>query len=275
MLNVSASQVSADPFPHVISEAILPPDLFARLKADYPSTEWFDEQLKLTGTGGSRTGAGFDIYRGDAAYDRLVASSPAWAEFDAWINSQAFVDCFTETFGAHMDAAGCMVDVAASKYDRNYIEPREVLTEHATLGDKVSGVVNKVMRPIRGKRAVNLFTRLDIQKAIGGYAKTPHTDRPNRLCSLIVYFTDSDAVGSKAASCSSTVTRTRRDPASMERHPRPENVEVFATLTPKANLGVFFPCSNNSYHGVTAVTSKGIPRDFLYINISGVSGTLW
>ncbi len=275
MLNVSAAQVVADPFPHVVSEQMLPPDLFAKLQSDYSSREWFDEQLALTGTGGSRTGAGFDIYRGDVANDRLIASSPAWAEFDAWINSQAFVDTFLTTFAGHLDGLGCMIDVAESRYDRDHIEPRAVLTEHATFGDKVSGVVNKVLRPFRGKRAVDLFSRLDIQKAVGGYAKAPHCDRPNRLCSLIVYFTDSEAAGLEGGKLLIYKHKNPRDAAAMECHPKPENVDVVATLTPTANLGVFFPCSNNSYHGVTAVTSKGIPRDFLYINISGVSGTLW
>ncbi|MFN7174841.1 MAG: 2OG-Fe(II) oxygenase, partial [Thermaurantiacus tibetensis] len=59
------------------------------------------------------------------------------------------------------------------------------------------------------------------------------------------------------------------------RHPRPEEVEVVARLKPRENQAVFFPCCNTSYHGVAAVTSQGVARDFLYINISARTGSLW
>lgn len=48
-----------------------------------------------------------------------------------------------------------------------------------------------------------------------------------------------------------------------------------ATLKPRENLAVFFPCCNTSYHGVTAVKSSGVPRDFLYINVSARTESLW
>lgn len=67
----------------------------------------------------------------------------------------------------------------------------------------------------------------------------------------------------------------RRPSTLLVRHPRAEDVDVVATLSPKENLGVFFPCSNNSYHGVNALKSQSAARDFLYINISTDSDTAW
>ena len=89
MLNVKPEDVSTDPFPHVVSEQLLDPAFYAELRKDYPTAEIFEDQKADTGLTGSRTNQGFDIYRGDMTYDRLVQSSKAWAEFDGWINSPA------------------------------------------------------------------------------------------------------------------------------------------------------------------------------------------
>ena len=133
----------------------------------------------------------------------------------------------------------------------------------------------KIIDPFRQAAPVSLFTRLDIHRSVGGYAKPPHCDRPNRLCSLIVYFTDAQASGLEGGDLL-VFKHTQAKPVSAyERHPRPEAVTQIASLRPAPNLGVFFPCQNNSYHGVTEVKSRGIERDFLYINISGRSRSLW
>ncbi len=277
MLQVSKADVASDPFPHVISDAILPPDLYARLRADYPSNDVFDTTVAQTGAAGSRTGRGrgFDIYRSEGAYDALIKNSTAWAEFDGYVNSRAFIDKYQELFGDYSQDLGLTIDMDASVYDRSFIEPREQLTEKPTLADKVGGVVHRMTSSFRQERKAELFTRLDIQRAMGGYAKLPHTDRPNRLCSLIIYFTDADSVGLEGGELLIYKHKEQKPQANYERHPAPANVDIVAKLRAKENLGVFFPCNNNSYHGVTAVTSNGVPRDFLYINISARVPTLW
>ena len=275
MLQVTREDVVAEPFPHVVKQGILPDHLFAALRADFPAASTFEGQKSESGTSGSRTGSGFDIYRGDSNFDALTARSPAWAEFHAFINSEAFADKFREVFADHLDTMGLRVDIRASHVEPDYVEPRATMTEHATFGDKVQGVVNKLLAPVRSPKPTPLFTRLDIHKSFGGYHKPAHTDRPNRLCSLIVYFSDAEAVGLEGGDLGIFRHKTSKPVTEYERHPRPDAVEQVATLTPRANLGVFFPCSNNSYHGVSAVTSKGIARDFLYINVSGRSASLW
>lgn len=277
MLQVTAADVVAKPYPHVISDEILPPDLFARLQAEYPDASIFEATAAATGSAGSRAGkgTGFDIYRGDPAYDTLMQQSAAWAEFDAWINSPAFVEKYLELFGPHAGDIGISADIPASRYNRDHVEPRELLNDKPTIGDKVGRVAHKLTRGMRGQRGVELFTRLDITRSLGGYAKPPHCDRPNRLCSLIIYFTDADRVGLEGGDL---LIYQLKQPVPVEdapRHPAAETVDVVAKLRPKANRGVFFPCCNSSYHGVTAVTSSGVPRDFLYINISGRTGNLW
>lgn len=277
MLQISRENVRHDPFPHVVTDALLADDLFRALKADWPDGRDFEATASETGSVGSRAGKGtrFDIYRGDAAYDALIARSEAWAAFDGWINSPAFVAKYLELFGADGEAMGIAAEIDPARYDRSYIEPRETLTEHATLGEKLGTLTRRLTRGLRSRGPVDLFTRLDITRSLGGYAKPPHCDRPNRLCSLIVYFSDAEATGLEGGDL--LIYKAKREVPIVDapRHPRPEEVEVVARLKPRENQAVFFPCCNTSYHGVTAVTSQGVPRDFLYINISARIGSLW
>jgi hypothetical protein len=275
MLTISRADVAADPFPHVIKQDILPPELFAQLKADFPRAEAFEEQRRVNGATGSRTGTGFDFYRGDESFVDLTRRSAAWREFDAFVNSDRFADTFRDVFADHLDKIGLRIDLAQSRVDSGYFEPRNSLTELATPADRVKALGLNVVDLFQKPKPAQLFTRLDIHKSLGGYAKPPHCDRPNRLCSLIIYFTDAEAVGMEGGDLLIFKHNQEKPVKNYERHPRPQDVTQVAKLRPKANLGVFFPCQNNSYHGVTAVTSQGIERDFLYINISGRTASLW
>lgn len=275
MLQVNRSDVRQSPFPHVISDSILEPETYRALRRDFPDTRTFAETSADVGTRGSRTGSGFDIYRGDPAYSALVQRSEAWRGFDAWINSDAFVDKFVELFGPDLDDLGMRVDLSRSRLNPDHIEPRSALTANDTMLDKTSRLGSKIADTWRGKRSAELFTRLDISKSAAGYAKAPHCDRPNRLCSLIIYFCDADAIGLEGGELKIFSHKQSKDIRDYERHPREADVDVVAQLKPKENLGVFFPCSNNSYHGVTAVTSTGAERDFIYVNITGRQSSIW
>ncbi|MDG6079093.1 2OG-Fe(II) oxygenase [Erythrobacter litoralis] len=276
MLNISRNDVQQAPFPHVVKKGILDLDLYKALRADFPSQDHFAGQTEISGSTGSRVGqgTGFDIYRGDKTYDRLIVTSPAWKQFDDWINSPAFVEKFLDVFGPDLDALGCSIRIESDAYDRGLVEGREVLTEKATLSDKAKNLSHRLFSRSNDSSG-NLFTRLDIERSIGGYAKPPHCDRQNRLCSLIVYFTDMEAEGIEGGDLSLFRHKEKVDPRAHERHPRPSDVEAVATLRPEQNLGVFFPCSNNSYHGVSALRSQSAARDFLYINISTDRHSAW
>jgi hypothetical protein len=275
MLRVSREDVSNLPFPHIVKSEILPSDLFNKLKEEFPTSDIFDGQYTKTGSLGSRVGAGtgFDIYRGDAAYDELIHRSKAWTAFDGYINSPAFIESFLEMFGDDLAALGCSVAVDPQAYDPQEVEARHVLRSKPTFASRLGTFLPK--RKPAGRGAPKLFTRLDIERSFVGYSKPPHCDRENRLCSLIIYFTDTDAEGIVGGELNVYRHKSKSVPSDHERHPLPEDVEVVASVKPKPNLGIFFPCSNNSYHGVNAVQSQGKARDFLYINISTVSSSCW
>ncbi len=275
LLNISRSEVKSAPFPHVLKDGIIPEDLFLALKRDFPQESHFEEQYSETGSKGSRTGAGtgFDIYRGDAAYDRLVASSEAWAEFDAYINSTRFIDKFLETFGPDLAGLGLKAEIDPGRYDHDLVEPRDVLTANLSLRERLGQFAHRLLG--NSDQAPGLFTRLDIERSTSGYAKPPHCDRANRLCSLIVYFTDMAAEGIEGGELALFKLRQPRTASEHQRHPKADEVEVVAQVVPRPNLGAFFPCSNNSYHGVSAITTPGKSRDFLYINISVDQAACW
>jgi 2OG-Fe(II) oxygenase superfamily len=275
MLQISSADVVSQPFPHVIKQGILAPSFFAELKAAFPDAGVFKDQSSAHGAAGSRTGSGYDLYRGDGAFSNLTGQSKAWKAFSDYINSEAFADTFREVFSDSLDSIGLRVDIRNSHVDPSYVEPRALLTETATLGDRVAMAANALIDPFRPERPTPLFTRLDIHRSLVGYMKPAHCDRPNRLCSLIVYFTDADKVGLEGGDLTVYAHKTAKPVGKYERHPEPDAVTQIAQLRPKENLGVFFPCQNNSYHGVTPVLSNGIPRDFLYINISGRARSLW
>lgn len=286
MLQVSRADVVQEPFPHVCKDEIIPGPLFARLKADFPNEDLFRDETERTGGVGSRVGAsaGFDIYRGDRSYDELIARSQAWAVFDSYINSPSFVEKFLEVFGPDLDPLGCNVDVTPGAYQRELVEGRDALVHvkpglseriWAKLGAIVGAAESSVTAVDIVPRDVPLLSRLDIERSTGGYAKPPHTDHSNRLCSLILYFTDMDRAGIEGGELNIYAHKEKKAPSDHERSPRPSAVTVVDSLKPRENLGVFFPCSNNSYHGVNAIRSARQPRDFLYINLSAHGGRCW
>ena len=275
MLEVSRQEKTQSPFPHICKDGIIPAELYARLKEDYPSADIFETEVGNSNSIGSRAGkgTGFDIYRGDSAYEKLISTSAAWRELDEYINSPAFVQTFLDVFEDDLDALGCRIDVSPEEYDPSFLEPRETLTSKRSIKELVRDALPK--RRSSEKKKVDLFTRLDIERSLGGYRKPPHCDRPNRLCSLIIYFTDIEAEGIEGGELQIFAHKNNLEPSKCKRHPNANDVIEVATVKPKENRGVFFPCSNNSYHGVNPVSTKGVARDFLYINISAKTEDCW
>src|SRR5436190_13635050 len=101
LLKITAADVVADPFPHVVKQGILPDDLYRQLRAEFPDTGVFKGQETKHGAASSRTGSGYDVYRGDAPFDELTRRSAAWAQFSDYINSEAFAETFRTVFADH------------------------------------------------------------------------------------------------------------------------------------------------------------------------------
>jgi hypothetical protein len=264
-LNVSCQEVVSDPFPHITKETFIESNLYARLKAEFPPDDVFARNTSLGGR------AGRDLYRGDAAYDELLRTSPAWREFYKYINSPSYIDLARELFGQYFERFGCSVDNDRAQFV-DCIEQREVLVDKTSLGR----VVREAKNLLAGtKHKDELFVRLDIAQGAIGYGKPVHCDRPNRLTSMLVYFCDAEEIGLKGGDLLLHEHLEKRSYKDYERHPHAGETRVIASYPPKENRGVFFLCSNNSYHSATSVTAQKGFRNFIYVSISSRAPSIW
>lgn len=269
-LIVTKKDVVLDPFPHIMASPFLDPSFYARLKAEFPRDEIFDQNTIL----GGRTGR--DLYAGDDLYESFMRESPAWSEFRQFIDSQDYVDWIIELFGDQLENCACRAKKQSIHYQR-WIEKREILAE--TPG-RLKRVVAKAKKRL-GIEETNtgppdeMFVRLDIAQASTGYEKVVHCDRPNRLSSMLIYFTNKEDIEMEGGDFS--VHRHRKDLpiTKYDRHPPKQDVETVSTMSPKENLGGVFLCCNNSYHSASAVTKSNGYREFVYISVASRARSVW
>ena len=264
MIQVHASDVVATPFPHVVAQPFLEPEFYSRLRAEFPSDDLFERDESIGGRSGR------DIYRGDREMDALLAASPAWTQLHDYINSASYLDDTLELFGRYLEEFDCKVEQEQFHFV-DHIEPRTDLASKSAAASKLASVRKRLQKTDPS----DLYCRLDIHQGGVAYGKPIHCDRPNRLVSMIVYFCDQDEIdcdGGELGLHRHLETKPYRD---YERHPKPSSTAQIGTIAPKHNLGVFFLCSNNSYHSVEAVRSQRGYRDFIYVNLSSRGPELW
>jgi hypothetical protein len=274
IFTVQPNDIQPKPYPHVMRDGFVEPTLFAKLNSDFPTAEDFKAQMNATGMQGSRTGNGRDIYRGDFTYSNLINRSEAWKTFDAYLNSQDFLDYTLNVFGSHFQNTACLADPKKARHV-DMIEEREELTAHETTGDKLRRWSSSIIGARVGEEVNDFYTRLDIHAGIEDYAKGVHCDRSNRLISLVLYFTDPKEAEMEGGELTLHRHKQEKPAAKYERHPKGDDIETIATIPNMPNRGVFFMCSNNSYHGVTAVRKTKLPRRFCYISLASRAKTVW
>lgn len=163
----ASAPVEPAPFPHVVAEDWLEPDLYAALKARFP------ECPAASGP------TGYTLFAGDPDYDRLVAQDPHWRAFAQRFHGQGFVDFALATFGARF-ADEAVHDLSGARYVP-YVEDRI---------DKERPALRRVEHA-----PDELFVRVDIMQGRTGYARAPHLDHRRRAATLLLYFGDADADG--------------------------------------------------------------------------------
>jgi hypothetical protein len=267
MLTIAASDLTPKPFPFILKQPFIEPALYERLKAEFPSNDFFDRSVGP----GSRSGR--DLYRGDAEFDAFMNTSDAWRSFYEYINSEEYMDLVLSMFGPYLKEFACDADPARAKFT-TYWEPRENLEPKSFLARTAQKAQRVLHR--EGEDATNeLYCRFDIEQGGRGYDKPVHCDRSNRLVSMVIYFCDADEIGMKGGELSIHEHKQQKPYREYERHPKPENVRTVKTLKARDNLGLLFLCSNNSYHSVTGITDLKSYRNFTYINLSSRAEKIW
>ena len=259
MFNFGAADVQNEPFPHVSAEPFLDPGLYDRLRREFPADALFDS----SSTEGGRSGR--DLYRGDAEMSELLSRSPAWNEFHSYLNSPEFLDFTLSLFGDRLGDLGCTVDPEDMTFV-DWTEPR---------GDLAAKRRSFSLARKREGSPEEMYCRLDVHQGGASYAKPVHCDRPNRLVSMIIYFVDAEEIQCRGGDLGIHKSTSGASVDVLPRHPKPDTTEIVTTITPTQNRGLFFPCSNNSYHSVSAIESTQGYRDFAYINLSSRSKTIW
>lgn len=222
------------PFPHVLSENFIEPSRYERLRRTFPACP----------PGTSPTG--FSLYRGDEGYERLLEEEPAWrALFDAF-HSQAFIDWGVRQFEPVWGREGCGIDLSRARYVA-YREGR---------ADKERPRLRRVEHAPE-----ELWVRMDIHQGRVGYSRPVHLDHARRLVSMLIYFCDH--------------AENRMTGGELLLHGAPASgAEGPTRVTPRHNLMVAFPCSNNSHHSVPEITSAAAPRNYVQVHISS-SVDIW
>ena len=260
--------IVAEPFPHIVKDNFINPDLYKRLKEEYPSDDLFDK----SSSAGAR--AGRDLYRDDPAYSTHIANSPAWRELHEYMNSAKFVDAILGLFGDYYSRFQCYTDPTRAQFV-DHVEHREELKSQSRIKMKIDDMM---MKTFEDKNANNLAVRMDLGQAGIGYHKLIHCDRPNRLITMIVYFCDADELGSVGGDLM-VHEHLNKDSfkaySEYPRHPKEEQTKVIATVRPKENLGVLFPCTNNSYHSVSPIEEQTGYRNFIYCSVYGTGKSVW
>jgi hypothetical protein len=266
---VTKDDVSLDPFPHVFKQPFLQPELFRRLKAEFPPDELFDGNSSRGGR------AGRDLYPGDEPYARLLESSPAWREFANFVDSPGYVDLILELFGDQLANFGCLASPERIRY-RHHIESRDELAEESTRVSRLAARIRDGIGLGHDHHDPNdVFVRMDIGQGAVGYAKPVHCDRSNRLSSMLIYFCDKQEIGMEGGNLRIHKHKAKKAIDQYERHPKEENTIVVADIEPRENLGGMFIGCNISYHSATAVTRADHYRNFVYTSVASRSSRLW
>lgn len=271
VLMVTPADVVAEPFPHCFKQPFVRPDLFDRLKREFPADDLFDRNTSLGGR------AGRDLYPGDELYDELLSTSSAWKEFSDYVDSQAFIDFTLELFGSYLEPFGCMAEADRIKYEP-WVESREILAQTTT---RLSRVAWRLKNAIGitdtedGADPNNVFVRMDIAQGDVGYEKVVHSDRANRLTSMLIYFCSKEDIGMEGGDFRVHKHKKDKPIRDYERHPKPADTEVIASFEPKENFGGMFIGCNNSYHSATAVTRCDSYRNFVYASVASRANRLW
>ena len=211
-----------------------------------------------------------------------MTASPAWSEFHSYINSEAYLSKVLELFGEYLGKFECKLDRTRIHFN-DYVEPRRVLD-----GSPAPRLLRAVNRLRRAKRRLfnpnkpedeenidELYARLDLHQTGTDYGTRVHCDRPNRLVTMLIYFSDPDELGITGGDLSLHEYVEKVPYSQCERGPERDKTRRISTIRPCDNQGVFFICCNNSYHGVSPVEIPNGYRNFVYASISSKAKRIW
>ncbi|MET0646122.1 MAG: 2OG-Fe(II) oxygenase, partial [Pyrinomonadaceae bacterium] len=156
-------EVQDRPFPHVVHEQFIRPELYRQLAESFPACPPTPEPT------------GYSLFWGDEGYQQLLEEHAAWRSLHETFHDQRFIDWAAEQFAPLWRASGCLIDPARALY----VPYREDRIDKARPG----------LRRVE-HAPEELFVRTDIYQARVGYGRPIHVDHRRRLVSMLIYFCD-------------------------------------------------------------------------------------
>ncbi|HEX8390929.1 MAG TPA: 2OG-Fe(II) oxygenase [Longimicrobium sp.] len=155
-----------EPFPHVLQDGYLEPELYGALLAAFPECP--------PGSGPT----GYNYFWGDPEYDQLLEGSEAWRTLFNRFHSQAFVDYVLGQFREVVERE-CVVDLSNARY---------VPYQESRADKEAPRIANVVHAPDE------LWVRMDVAQARTGYDRGAHLDHRRRVATMLLYFCDADEI---------------------------------------------------------------------------------
>jgi len=161
--DLSRLTVNYEPFPHVIRDQFIEPEIYRQLCESFPSCP------PSTGP------TGYSLYWGDDDYQLLLDTEIAWRALFNTFHNQHFIDWAREQFAPLWRKLGCAIDLSKARYVP-YREDRV---------DKERAALRCV-----DHEPDELWGRLDIHQGAVGYSRAIHVDHRRRLMSMLIYLCD-------------------------------------------------------------------------------------
>ena len=242
--NASISSVVLEPYPHLVIQNALDPEVFSALEAQFPADEVIVNHRPLKDTW-------YDYPACDVTRDDRI--SPLWREFFAHHVSRAF----------YLELAAVLGDAIRQTYPD--LESR--------LGKSLEEL--KVgMRP--GGKGDPLAPGADVSMECQFYAnytrapravRGPHVDRPSELFAALLYFRQKgdDSTGGNLEICKASDSSLYPSPQSVRiselpAEVSPSKVNTISTATYAANTLVLFLNSPKSVHAVSPRSPTPLTR---------------
>lgn len=257
LAGVSRADIRYDPYPHVVIENALPPDLFSELQATFPDDSFLGQVE-------DRKNKKIALNASEVIEANGIA--PIWSEFVKYCSSNQFFQSVVALFGD------------------------ELMRQYPFLAKELAGDLanvpteTRVLSDRKGKHRQDPIV-LDCQitsddTTEARVCRGPHVDAPTELYAGLIYFRspEDESTGGDLHVLKSNDPKMRfpfRNTLRVDRSPAEidgSDMEIVSTVPYVANTAVFFVNGPRAIHGVSERSATPIGRR--HVNIIGETYSL-
>ena len=216
---IRATRLETDPFPHIYVRDIFPTEFYRRLIAELPPNEAYEAYAPPYA---ARTSLNIEP-------KRMMPLGQFWQSFEAWINSQHFLDSMVARFADVLPSMG--------RFRSEQLAANSV-------GD-----------------FVRIGCRTQLARDYGNFALGPHTDAPQKFITALFYLPSDGRFASFGTSLYRPKTAGFK--AWVSEHYPHDQFELIKTFPNVPNAAMIFAKTDDSFHGVEPGTYSDDGRNIL------------